>query len=194
MKNKYALFFLIFFLGFSFSGCALRSDTDANKNDSSSVVVNSANEETANETTNTSSTNTNTNLNTNTVVSDTSVSNYVQLDGSTAKTATFVFSSELKESDLTGENILHCIVSTSAGEAGEGEPECTQVNKNNDFTISYTPDTKTLVITDTSDDDKWGEGAGAFRIGCASCVSAIKFQNIHTSSGTPLDTKIVNVY
>lgn len=182
-------------LAFAAVGCSASVDKNSPKNTNTSAAqVEASDEENINSVVNSSIANANENLNTNTEVSESSTSDYVKITTSAAKKTTFIFSADVKASDLTAANISHCVVSTSAGTAGEGEPECTQAGQSNDFSLSYDATTKTLIITDTSADDKWGEGAGAFRIGCASCVAAIKFQNIHTSTGTLLDTQTVTVY
>ena len=119
---------------------------------------------------------------------------YIKLNKNDAESATFTFLVPVNAADITGNNIYHCVVNVSARAEADGEqPECKNATKDNKFSISYNPNNRTLVI-ETTNLSEWGINSGPFKIGCAACISAVKFTNIHTESGLLLKEKLVAVY
>lgn len=126
--------------------------------------------------------------------------NEVNLDGEvqikvgevTADSAKFVFSQAVRDDEIDSAHIEHCIVSLSAVAVENNEdPDCTAATAAAGFSLDFDADSQSLVITNTT--DAWGVDGGPFQVGCASCVSAVRFTGLYTETGDLVKTTLVEV-
>ncbi|OGY85134.1 MAG: hypothetical protein A3F54_04380 [Candidatus Kerfeldbacteria bacterium RIFCSPHIGHO2_12_FULL_48_17] len=110
----------------------------------------------------------------------------------TADSAKFVFSQAVRAEEIDSAHIEHCIVSMSAvAVENNEEPECTAASAADGFSLEFDADSQSLVVTNTG--DTWGEDGGPFQVGCASCVSAVRFTGLYTEKGDLIETTLVEV-
>lgn len=119
---------------------------------------------------------------------------YIKVIQNNANQATFIFSNSVRKQNIIGPNIRYCVLDLNASAQTNGsKPECKETTIANDFSLQYNESTRTLIISYLKLGE-FGASNGAFRIGCASCMSAVEFSNIYTLNGQLLPKKMVNVY